>query len=235
MGPALLGAAALRRRLPRRLAALPHAADHGAGAPERQGEHAVEGEPAEADPDRYAQDHREQRHHSRDLSSSILRRRPRRAARGTDVGRRCAAFGLFWALLAAGCRGESDPVQGLLSELQDAAEDRDAERFQKLLSEDFRGAGGVDRAEAAASLRRYFAAYESVGLEVYDVKVDRAETSAAVHLRVDFTGSARRVGGLEGFLPPSASYRFQLALARRGDRWLVTRAEWESALPPPSP
>jgi hypothetical protein len=165
----------------------------------------------------------------------MLRGRPRRAGRCTDVGRRCAAIGLAWALLAAGCRGDSDPVQGLLSELEDAAEDRDAERFQQLLSEDFRGAGGLDRAEAAASLRRYFAAYESVGLEVYEVKVDRAEASAEVHLRVDFVGSARRVGGLEGFLPPSASYRFELSLSRRGERWLVTRANWESALPPPSP
>jgi len=132
-----------------------------------------------------------------------------------------------------GCRGESDPVRGLLSELEEAAEDRDSERFQKQLADDFRGAGGIDRAEAAATLRRYFAVYESVSLEVYDVKVDRTETSAEVRLRVDFVGSARRIGGLEGFLPPTASYRFDLTLAPRGDRWVVTRADWPSALPPP--
>lgn len=145
-----------------------------------------------------------------------------------------AFLGLALAALL-NCRGESDPIRGLLAELEEAAEDRDPERFQKGLADDFRGAGGIDRAEAAATLRRYFAAYEAVSLEVYDVKVDRTDTSAEVHLRVDFVGSARRIGGLEGLLPPTASYRFDLALAPRGDRWVVTRADWPSALPLASP
>jgi hypothetical protein len=232
--PALFRLAALGGGLPRRLPALAETADHRAGAAEGQEEHAVEGQPAEPDADHDPQHHGEQRHHSRDLCPSILRACRARAAGRTDVARPLALLVLA-AAFALGCGRSSDPVQALLADLEDAAEDRDADRFQKLLAEDFRGAGGVDRAEAAASLRRYFALYESVGLEVYDVKVERSEGGAAVRLRVDFAGSARRVGGLEGFLPPAASYRFDLALSARGDLWLVTRADWESALPPPSP
>src|SRR5258707_10766412 len=126
----------------------------------------------------------------------------------------CVVFAL--ALALSTCRSETDPVLALVESLRTAAEDRDAQKVAGRLSEDFKGNGTVDKAEAAATLRRYFAAYESVHLVVYDVAVPRrTDGEADVSFRVEFKGSARRIGGLDGFLPPSAVERFDLHLARR--------------------
>ena len=94
----------------------------------------------------------------------------------------------------------------------------------------------ANKAEATATLRRYFAGYESVHLAVYDVMVrGRTENQAEVSFRAEFSGSARRIGGLDGFLPPSAVERFDLRLVRRGTDWQVASAEWTPVEPVASP
>ncbi len=138
--------------------------------------------------------------------------------------------------LLAGCAGGArDPVQGLLDELRAAAEARDAERFVRRLGDGFEGAGGIGKAEAEASLRRYFAAYESVGLEVYGVESERTGSAARVRCVVEFSGRARSAFGLQGFLPPSAVYRFELDVADESGTWKVRRASWTAATPESGP
>jgi hypothetical protein len=141
------------------------------------------------------------------------------------------------AVVSAGaCRAARDPVLDLVDTLRQAAEERDAQAIADHLAEDFKGSGGADKAEGTAALRRYFAGYESVHLAVYDVQVQgRSESEAAVSFRAEFSGSARRGLGLEGFLPPSAVERFDLRLARRGTEWKVASAEWTAIEPAASP
>lgn len=137
------------------------------------------------------------------------------------------------ALVAgAGCGKKKDPVLALVDALEAAAEDRSADRFRDLLTEDFHGQGGISRAEATAELRRYFAAYEKVSIEVYDLSVQRGDGSADVSFRVEFTGEALKIGGLGGLLPPGASYRFDLHVVERAGAWKVQRAAWESVAAP---
>ena len=144
---------------------------------------------------------------------------------------RRAWLGVVAAIVACS-RGPSDPVEELLQELEAAAEGRDADRFGARLSQDFRPARGGGRADSLATLRRYFAAYESVGLEVYGVEVDREGEAAQVRLVVEFAGRARQLGGLQGLLPPAAVYRFDLGVAEEEDGvWRVRQADWEQ-IPP---
>lgn len=49
--------------------------------------------------------------------------------------------------------------------------------------------------------------------------------------RAEFNGAARRIGGLDGFLPPSAAFRFDLRLTRRATDWKVTAADWRPVEP----
>lgn len=136
----------------------------------------------------------------------------------------------------AACRGASDPVLDLVDALRVASENRDAQAIADRLEDDFKGNGSVDKAEAAATLRRYFAAYESVHLAVYDLTVARrTDSDADVSFRAEFNGSARRIGGLDGFLPPSAVEGFSLRLVRRGSEWKVASAEWKPIEPIASP
>jgi hypothetical protein len=121
-------------------------------------------------------------------------------------------------------------VRALLAELAAAAEARDADRFGARLSERLEGKGQVmDRADAVATLRRYFAAYESVSVEVDGVEVDRQGTAARVRCVVGLSGRARRLPGLDALLPPSAAYRFDLEVADEGGVWRVRTAAWEPA------
>ena len=144
---------------------------------------------------------------------------------------------LILSLAAAGACGKPpDPVLGLVESLREAAENRDAQALADRLTDDFKGNGGVGKAEATASLRRYFAAYESVSLAVYDTTVSRrTDSEADVGFRVEFSGAARKIGGLEGFLPPSAVERFDLRLVRSGSDWKVASAEWKPIEPIVSP
>ena len=111
----------------------------------------------------------------------------------------------------AGCsRAPVDPVAALLAELEAAAEARDAGRFADRLAPTFHGARGLGRTEALAELRRYLAAYESVAIDVYGVEAERDGSAARVRCVVELSGQARKAFGLEGLLPPSAVYRFDL-------------------------
>ena len=143
-----------------------------------------------------------------------------------------AAVSLLVAALAAACsRPSADPVQALLGELEAAAEARDAERFAERLAPTFRGAHDLGRPDALALLRRYFAAYESVAIDVYGVEVEREGTTARVQCVVDFSGRARQAFGLAGLLPPSAVYRFDLDVADEDGAWRVRGAKWAPAEP----
>ena len=134
-------------------------------------------------------------------------------------------------VVLAGC-SRKDPVLALLDDLEDAVEDKSAEEVRDLVAADFRGQGGIDRAEAIALLRGYLAAYEKVEVDVYDVSVQRANGAADVKFAADFSGQALSVGGLSGLLPPGAAYRFDLHVVDQRGTWRVQRATWEEVATP---
>jgi hypothetical protein len=146
--------------------------------------------------------------------------------------RKAAASGLAVLVVTlAACGAKRDPVLELLADLEKAAEARSAERIEERLAADFRTRDGMPRTEVGPMLRRYFAAYETVNIEVSEVQVEQSEARARMRFRVDFDGHPLQFGPLAGFLPPSAMYRFDLELKRIDGEWRVAEAEWE-ALPP---
>jgi hypothetical protein len=146
--------------------------------------------------------------------------------------RSLAATTLLALALAPACsRRPADPVAALLVELEAAAEARDADRFAERLSADFRGADRLGRPEALGELRRSFAAYESVAIEVSGVESERDGAAARVRCVVEFSGKARQAFGLQGLLPPSAAYRFDLGVADEEGTWRVREAAWTAAEP----
>lgn len=150
--------------------------------------------------------------------------------------RQSGALALAGALACAGLvpscsRAPRDPVQALLAELEEAAEDRDADAFGRHLSRTFVAGDGTTRAEALATLKRYFAAYDSVALTVYGTEAERTGPDAHVRTIVEFSGRAREIGGLQGLLPPEAVYRFDLRMAEEGGEWKVQSAKWNAVEP----
>jgi hypothetical protein len=147
------------------------------------------------------------------------------------------AAALAAAALAAACgRGATDPVQGLLAGVEAAAERRDVEGVAGFLSEQYRDHHGLGRVETTHQLERWLAGYESVALEVYGTEVERGgDASARVRCVVEFSGRGRRAFGLDGLLPPAATYRFTLDLTEERGRWVVRGAAYEPVDPAGEP
>ena len=120
--------------------------------------------------------------------------------------------------LAAGCHRAGDPVRETIDDLARAANRRDAE-------------DGTDRAEAVTTVRRYFAAYEKLSVEMKDVTIERSEAAALVRFRADLSGKPSKLGGgvLEGLIPSNSSWQFELRLVPVEGKWRIAWATWTPA------
>jgi SnoaL-like protein len=131
------------------------------------------------------------------------------------------------ALLVAGCGSPKDPVRATLDAMVRAADARDAGALFEKVAPGFSAADGSNRDEARAAVERYFAAYEILDVRLEDVRIERGGADAArVRLRARLSGQPRRIGGLEGLVPSSAAYDFDLRLTQEGGAWKVAWAQW---------
>ena len=133
------------------------------------------------------------------------------------------------AAVSIACGGARDPAAETVRSLARAANRRDAAAIVALLSRHFEGSGGMGRDDAGAELRRLFAAYASVDVSVSSLATERYPEFTLARFDVDFRGSARRIGGLEGILPASSRYRFELRLAPEDGGLRIAHAAWEEA------
>ncbi|MEP7132189.1 MAG: hypothetical protein ABI914_03420 [Acidobacteriota bacterium] len=147
---------------------------------------------------------------------------------GRSVGKVVLAA-LCVALSAAGCHKSEDPVTDTVNELARAARDRDAKALLDLVAADFQAADGSRKPDLEPTLRQFFAAWESLDVTVRDLKVERSENAALARFRLDLSGRARKIPGLEGLLPSSSSWQFETRLAPSNGRWRVTWASWSPA------
>ena len=138
---------------------------------------------------------------------------------------RRAAIALAFLLLAS-CRAPRDPVTECLKGAVAAAEKRDADGVMAHVAEGFRDGEGGGKADAAAVVRRYLAAYESLSLTLSDVAVERGPAAAHAEFRVRMSGKPRAVGGLEGLLPRSSRWSFDVRLEDGAGGWKIASAAW---------
>ena len=123
-----------------------------------------------------------------------------------------------------GC-GSKDPVDVLMADLEKAAEARDADAIEKRLATEFTGNEGLSRDDTLTTLKRYFAAYQQIHLDV--THVERLKSGDRVSFRVDFSGQPNTAFGLQNLLPSTASYSFELRFAEEGGVLKVKQAFWQ--------
>ena len=130
-------------------------------------------------------------------------------------------------LLDANCGAPKDPVRAALDAMVRAADARDAGALFQRIAPEFSAGDGSSRDEARATVERYFAAYEILDVRLEDVRIERGGADAArVRLRARMSGQPRKIGGLEGLVPASAAYDFDLRLTNDGGAWKVAWAQW---------
>lgn len=132
--------------------------------------------------------------------------------------------GLLVSLASACNKTPRDPVAVLLADLEEAAEARDVSALEKRLAAGFVGPDGLARTRAVDEVRRYFALYEEVRVEVYGVE---APQIGQLVFHVDFAGNAKSIGGLSSLLPPEATYRFECEVVEEEGTLKLARAEWK--------
>lgn len=126
----------------------------------------------------------------------------------------------------AACRKGGDPVAATIEGLEAAVEERDAEAAGALLSSSYSDAEHADRNAALLTIRRYFAAYESISASFSGLEVERKPDLARAVFTATFDGSPRKLGALDAFLPRTAKVRFEMSLVPEDGRWKVAWAAW---------
>jgi hypothetical protein len=148
---------------------------------------------------------------------------------------RFRALALACAVLAASalpsvaCGGKGDPVRDSLDAMTKAANARDESALFSHVAPSFQAGDGSGLADAQALVRRAFAAYEILNVTVSNLQVERAEGAARVRFRAEMSGQPRKIGGLDGLLPSSAKYDFDLRMVPDGGTWKVAWAQWTPA------
>ncbi len=134
------------------------------------------------------------------------------------------------SLLSLACGTPKDPVRATLDALVKGADARDAGALFDRIAPGFSAADGSSRDEARALVERYFAAYEILDVRLEDVRIERGGPEAArARFRARLSGQPRRIGGLDGLVPSSAVYDFDLRLTNEGGAWKVAWAQWNPA------
>lgn len=140
--------------------------------------------------------------------------------------RRLAAVLLASFFLSACARAPRDPAEACLREVLASAERRDADAVLTHVSERFRDAEGGDKADAAALVRRSLAAYASLSLKLEDLAIERGTDAAQAKFRVRMSGRPRAAAGLEGLLPRSSRWSFDVRLESEPGGWRIVSASW---------
>jgi hypothetical protein len=129
---------------------------------------------------------------------------------------------VLFVLLLFAC-AEQDPIAKLMSDVADAAEERDAGAVMQHVS-----AAYPNRAEVENTLRRYFFAYKTFDVTVRDLETTVSGGEAFATFNVDMIGVPKQVGGMDQFLPRAATYRFDVTLVEEGGEWKIASARWEA-------
>ncbi|MCC6128326.1 MAG: hypothetical protein IT186_00250 [Acidobacteria bacterium] len=140
-------------------------------------------------------------------------------------------FLLFLAVLpfvlAGGCRKSGDPVRQTLDEIAAAAGKTDDGAVLSRISETFRGPGGESKADLAAEVKRYFFAYESLDVTLSDVVIEKGPDRARAVFVAGLSGTAKKIGGLDGILPRTSKWKFEVTLVLEQEKWRIATGKWE--------
>lgn len=145
--------------------------------------------------------------------------------------RNCLVAGAMAAVLLSGCGREEGPeaqLRAVVAEAEAAGEARSPRAVLKLLAPDFRAGDGADTATLERYLRGWFLAHPSVHLLT---RVERLELLADDLAEMDVTVAMLGSEADASFDLAADVYLVELTLAREGDEWLVTRADWKPARP----
>jgi ketosteroid isomerase-like protein len=129
--------------------------------------------------------------------------------------------------LACGSKTEEDRIRELVKEAGQHIEHIDVSALMDLLSDDYVDHRGRDKIQTKDMVQTYFNEFRGIVVHVLGTRIDEMNLTEA-SIRTDAALSSGAARALRKLVPVSTdNYRFEIALVKKQDRWLIIRAGWK--------
>ena len=131
-------------------------------------------------------------------------------------------------ITALGCHKETgqDKVKKVITDIQTAAEEKDAKKIMNNLSKTYSDPQGFNYETIKKTLLGYFFIHPKISVYIDNLKISIENTSAKVVFRTVLT-SGNKTGSVTDIVPQSLGmYDFYVSLKKESNDWKVTSAEW---------
>jgi hypothetical protein len=143
-----------------------------------------------------------------------------RYRRGPAVSRAALA-----GLLLVSC-GRRDEVTEPITRVVAAVEKRDADEVARWLTQGYHDSEHADPAAVVARVKQLVFGYERLKITVSRLHVEDLGATRRARFRAELSGTPKNLPGLEGLLPRSSAWDFEVSLVNEGGRWLIATASW---------
>jgi hypothetical protein len=137
-------------------------------------------------------------------------------------------FILILFISNSGChkQSEQDKVKKVITDIQTAAEERDANKIMDNLSKTYSDVQGSDYETIRKNLHGYFLIYPKISAYITNLDLSIENTSARVVFHAVLT-SGNKTGSVTDVVPRSLGiYDFNVSLQKESSDWKVTSAKW---------
>ena len=139
---------------------------------------------------------------------------------------------LLLCLALAACARETSPedeIRSVVTAAEEAAESRDASALFDLIALDYQDARGNGAEEIKRYVHGYLVTHQSIHLLTRVDEIELLATNLA-RLRATVGMLGRETSAESSWDLAGEIYEFDITLAREGDEWRVTRADWRRGL-----
>ena len=133
---------------------------------------------------------------------------------------------IFVFLSCSTSSGRSD-VEELIYSAVSAAEERDVEKFMKIISIEYLDEEERTKADIREKVKTYLNRFRGISVNILNIKtVEKGNDNEVVITEINFShGLGKMLSKV--IRSYGESYRFRLDMTRRARGWVVKQAEWE--------
>ena len=133
---------------------------------------------------------------------------------------------LLFFLAGCGSSDKRSDVEKVIYSAVSAVEDRDVEKFMKIISIEYLDEAERTKPEIEEKIRTYLNRFRSISVNVLDIKtVTKNMDSAEIITEISFSSGLGKV--FQKIVNSYGEvYRFKILMSRRSKGWVVKGAEW---------
>ncbi len=128
--------------------------------------------------------------------------------------------------VSCGSKTDEDQIRDLMKEAGRRIETKDISGLMDLLADDYSDHRDRDKKQTQDMVQTYFNEFRGIVVHILATRIDEMKEAEA-SIRTDAALSSGAAKALRKLVPVSTdNYRFEIALTKKQDRWLIRFAEW---------